>query len=1309
MGGPTLTPNQPFVVPSDGIIKGISVGLTHFLLDGQIEISILINDSPSAVHIVNARDFATSLSYQISLTEILSVITGDRITCYIATSSDYSSSTTQQIMVDLFLEFPTLTESCFPSVPPVGMVATLSYATAYPVGNIQQYVAYANLMGFIMDDWKRASNPANESNLPRINSLWGFSENDYYVLFNASLLHHYKDGVWTSESISSSLNNLFCMWGSGESDIWIGADGRDASSTGMFHWNGTTWSPDTTFDGYNILNINGSSSTNVWATGYHDAGADPVIFRYDGGSWTQMVPTTPPAGEYDIFGSISVVNENSVWVYSRRTDPTYLWMNPILQWNGSTWTEHYPETTDPSEFVGGYVLAFSDSDVWAAGDGKFWQHGLVWRHYDAVWHYNGSSWTKTVIRWAVDVGGAYTSYTWGINGLGGLNSSELWIGAPGIANYYNGVSWSDNIASGDWTIYVEVVGGNLKVLGDGSVFVHGRVGSSAINQYKNGYFRPVLGRIQPMMSCNDAIAFDVDDNALAISTTTRCLWKKDTYGWRAENFVFYYYPSTPAIYKSISAFNQNNILIAGPSRIMKWDGASWSEPWTGLTASKIYYESLTSVWRSNDSSLYHWNGSAWSLVHTASTTIKTFFVIGTHIFIAAGNHIEHSYTGIGGTFLDEATQTTLSNYSGIWGAAWNDVWAVAESSTDYNNSHVSSMHFNGTTWATTNIPVSGPCPNYGSSIAGRSASDIMAMCFYDGYVSRYNGTSWSRSSLVTSPGSIVTDGIDYACLSPDAHWQVYRSSYVANWLEIEFPISFEAANYPCISTDITTGDIYVSSSKPGGIFKWNIISGWEYIRIPVIQGTSVSSTSYIGGAFARNGAVIISDNQGNLYRKPMASSVWSEMSRGTWPSDITTSIVGFSDMDFYISINNRVCWWNGTSWTDIIYIPVSNIYLFLDVGNNMLWGCATYSGGTPIFYYDVVTHVLTEIPDPAINPTGDGGSLINNALISGLNGGSIDYSGASGTGGNIINNLDGTATLNTSDSGDWSSFIGGTIIISGSLNPENDGIYNITNAGSDFFTYDNSSAIDELGWSGSWVAPGATTTLTTNDSGDWSYYIGSIITISMSGDPSNDGTFSITNAGVDYFTYDNSSGVDEPSWTGIWEVQTGNFTATLNTTSGDDWSSYIGSTITISDSSNPVNDGTFNITDAGVGYITYDNGSAVTENPWNGSWVINSTPIWGAIASIAASGQNVMAVTESSGTIRTLDRFSTWDSVTLPIGSIGILHVWSDDSSVFYCCAQETTGIQRIYYTSDMGDTWFPWGTQVGLAGFQNIDENWLT
>lgn len=1311
MGGPTLNPDQPFVVPSDGIIKGISVGLTHYLLDGQIEIWIFINDSPSAVHLVNATEMATSLSYQIDLNEILSIITGDRITCYIATSPGYSSDASQQILVDLLLEFPTLVESCFPTTPPVGMVATLSYATAYPVGNIQQYVAYANLMGFIIDDWKRASSPTNESNLPRINSLWGFSENDYYVVFNASLIHHYKDGIWTSESISTSLNNLLCMWGSDENDIWIGADGRDTSSTGMFHWDGENWAPDTTFDGYNILFISGSSSSNIWATGYHNPGADPVIFRYDGGYWTQMVPTTPPAGEYDIFGSISVVNENNVWVYSRRTDPTHLWMNPILQWNGSTWTEHYPETTDPSEFVGGFVLAFSDSDVWAAGDGKAWLHGFVYRHYDAVWHYNGSSWTKTVIRWAADVGGSYTTYTWGINGLGGTSSSSLWIGAPGIANYYDGFSWSDNIASGDWTIYVEVVGGNLKVLGDGSVFVHGRLSSSAVNQYKNGYFRPVTNKIQPF-TCNDAIAFDVDNNALAISydpDTGTNLWKKDTYGWRAENFVFYSYPATPENFRSISAYNQNNILIAG-ARILQWNGSSWSVPWPGLSASKIYYESLTSVWRSNNSSLYHWNGSAWSLVHTASSTIETFFIIGTHIFIAAGNHIEHSYTGIGGTFLDEATQTTLSNYSGIWGAAWNDVWAVAESSTDYDNSHVNSMHFNGTTWSTANIPVSGYCPNYGSSIVGRSASDIMAMCYYDGYVSRYNGASWSRSSLVTSPGSLVTDGIDYACLSPEAHWQKY-SLLANNWLEIEFPISFEAANYPSITTDVTTGDIYVTSSKPGGLFKWNIISGWEYIRIPVIQENSYSAVPYICSIFARNGAVIASDGQGNLYHKPMNSSAWTKMTSGSWPVAPSTCIAGFSDTNFYVSINNTVCRWNGSTWENIIYIPTTSvIFLFLDYGNNMLWGCAGYSGGTPIFYYDTVTSTLIEIPDPVEPPTGDGGSLINNAYVNGYSGGSIDYSGASGSGGDIVNNLDGTATLTTSDSGDWSSFIGGTITLSGSLNPENDGTYNITDAGSNYFTYDNSSAIDESGWAGTWVAPGTTTTLTTNDSGDWSSYIGGNITISGSSDPSNDGIFSITNAGIDYFTYDNGSGSDEPTWTGTWQVETGNYTATLNTTSGDDWSSYIGTTVTISDSSNPANDGTFSITDAGFGYITYDNVSAVTEDPWNGSWIINATPIWGNINSIAACGQNVMAVTGNSGTIRTMNRFATsWDSVTLPIGSVAILRVWSDDSGKFYCCSQEATGILKIYYTNDLGDTWSLWGTQVGLAGFQNIDENWLT
>jgi hypothetical protein len=69
-----------------------------------------------------------------------------------------------------------------------------------------------------------------------LNAIFGFAKGDIYAVGKAGTMFHFSGGVWNSFS-SGTTNDLYSIWGTSDTDLWIGGDRV------LQHWDGHTWTP----------------------------------------------------------------------------------------------------------------------------------------------------------------------------------------------------------------------------------------------------------------------------------------------------------------------------------------------------------------------------------------------------------------------------------------------------------------------------------------------------------------------------------------------------------------------------------------------------------------------------------------------------------------------------------------------------------------------------------------------------------------------------------------------------------------------------------------------------------------------------------------------------------------------------------------------------------------------------------------------------------------------------------------------------------------------------------------------------------
>jgi hypothetical protein len=177
---------------------------------------------------------------------------------------------------------------------------------------------------------------------------WNLDPNSNQILM---LFLHYDGTSWKAFA-SPSLGAQFAVaaWAISSDDVWaVGSDqGGPQGLTVAAHWNGTKWSLVPTpslFDGVapqNFLTgVSGTSSTDVWASGYEDNVdqknfAKPYALHWNGTRWSLVLLPNAGGEGNRLFGTL-VLSSNDVWAVgqTQRNDGAILTLTQ--QYNGTSW------------------------------------------------------------------------------------------------------------------------------------------------------------------------------------------------------------------------------------------------------------------------------------------------------------------------------------------------------------------------------------------------------------------------------------------------------------------------------------------------------------------------------------------------------------------------------------------------------------------------------------------------------------------------------------------------------------------------------------------------------------------------------------------------------------------------------------------------------------------------------------------------------------------------------------------------------------------------------------------------------------
>ncbi len=232
------------------------------------------------------------------------------------------------------------------------------------------------------DSWTRMNSGTDE----RVNGIWGSSENDVFAVTSEGSVLHY-DG-----------NEAFA---------WDEVFRVPVDDGGV--------GPQPIPGQASLIDVNGSSSSDVWAVGWRDGlRIDPIAYHFDGTDWTNVpvmcaLPSPLP-------GPIFFTSLNGVW--SASPDDVFVVGSRGLigRYNGE-----YFETTGGDESYDLY-------DVWGSSPDNVLAVGSDWTKL----HYDGSEWTELFPGW----GGPTHRGVWG------HGRKVFVVGDDGIIERFDGEYWA---------------------------------------------------------------------------------------------------------------------------------------------------------------------------------------------------------------------------------------------------------------------------------------------------------------------------------------------------------------------------------------------------------------------------------------------------------------------------------------------------------------------------------------------------------------------------------------------------------------------------------------------------------------------------------------------------------------------------------------------------------------------------------------------------------------------------------------------------------------------------------------------------
>ena len=200
-------------------------------------------------------------------------------------------------------------------------------------------------------------------------------------------------------TVGSAADGWVAVLGFGSTVFIAGGAGIAMSTTSGAAWNAPTLGTD------NFHGLWGLSSNSVWAVGNANNGGPPVVFHYNGSTWTAAAA---PGAATTLLRSIWGTSDSDIFVVGSN--------GQIFHFDGMAWT---PMTSGVSGVILNDVWGDASNDVFVVGGNG------------TILHYDGAAWHRMTSNTGSD-----------LSSVGGTGHGDVFAGGRGVLYHFTGVSWA---------------------------------------------------------------------------------------------------------------------------------------------------------------------------------------------------------------------------------------------------------------------------------------------------------------------------------------------------------------------------------------------------------------------------------------------------------------------------------------------------------------------------------------------------------------------------------------------------------------------------------------------------------------------------------------------------------------------------------------------------------------------------------------------------------------------------------------------------------------------------------------------------
>jgi hypothetical protein len=518
------------------------------------------------------------------------------------------------------------------------------------------------------------------------------------------LLAVYSGGGWNVVYDTVNDDDLSAIWGTSPNDIVaVGDEGL------ILHYNGSTWNVETiptiTDDFFAVWGYHTGSASLYWAVGGLNSGIpSPVIYHYNGTSWSQVTSALPQTFGISLTGICGSTTGTPATLDRLYVVGTYN-MGGGLQY-GTVWHstdgQNYAQVTQANTLPGyspnyfpyapyrliltGCWMPPGQHELWVAG------HRTI-QHYvpqsgnppPPLWvEYSRGSYENTR---AVDIYSASRAITWDYPPRpGGTNAQQI----SSIVHEYN---------AGVWYEYTD----QTFTVGPGLVSYTMLDPPSA----SQGQIHPRIYSVKMFNTGTGVDVYGVGDDGHVI------YWD----GTRQTGHDFYSvhrYGIDAATQNRLYALwgtSTSDIWFGGEgNQIYHYLGLGWSNPPNGVTLPDVPTPPtrvVTSIWGTSTSDVY---------AVTAQTGVGTRTGRSGNVYYYDGSSWSSVAGAAGLPAAGDGATSGLHNLNGVWCASATEVYVVGDNGTAYE--------WDGSSWTSLNAALGGTTVDLNSVFGDATTGDV---------------------------------------------------------------------------------------------------------------------------------------------------------------------------------------------------------------------------------------------------------------------------------------------------------------------------------------------------------------------------------------------------------------------------------------------------------------------------------------------------------------------------------------------------------------------------------------------------------